>query len=240
MKRLIAILSVTATLMVGSFLIAGPASAHVSVGSSDAVAGGYGVITFRVPNESDTAGTVGLRVELPADTPFSSVRTTPIPGWTVNTTTSAIDPPVTSGEQEISEAVTLVEWTAQAGTRIGPGEFGEFRLSVGPFPEADSVTFKAIQAYDDGSEVAWIEESADGTEPDNPAPILALAVGDGTDEHGGSGDAASAGEPIDTADAGNSGSGTATVALIIGIAGLVAGLAGLGLGLSARRRTVAE
>lgn len=54
-----------------------------------ATAGVLGAL--RVPDESDTAGTVGLEVTLPADHPLSSVRTTPVPGWTATTTKAAVD-----------------------------------------------------------------------------------------------------------------------------------------------------
>jgi uncharacterized protein YcnI len=39
---------------------------------------------LRVPTGSDPAGTVKLQVTLPTDTPSSSVRSTPRPGWTAD------------------------------------------------------------------------------------------------------------------------------------------------------------
>lgn len=59
-----------------------PAVAHVVADPETAVAGEYSVIAFRVPTESDTAGTVRLQVTLPADRPITSARTEPMPGWT--------------------------------------------------------------------------------------------------------------------------------------------------------------
>lgn len=243
MSRILRATVLAVGVLLASLALTGVASAHVSVSSADATQGGYGVITFRVPTESDTAGTVGLRVQLPEETPFASVRTTPMPGWTANLTRVAVDPPVDNGGQEITEAVSVVTWTAGAGTRIGPGEYAEFSLSVGPFPEVDSLVFKAIQTYDDGSEVAWIEETVEGQgEPEYPAPVLALPAGSGTDEHG----ATAQSDPSDnatddasgTAESDGSGTGLATTALVVGAAGLIAGVLGLGFGLRARRRTV--
>jgi len=220
--------------------LSGVASAHVTVNSADAAQGGYGVLNFRVPNESDTAGTIGLRVQLPEDTPFASVRTTAVPGWTASLTRVAVDPPIENHGQEITEAVSVVTWTAQPGIRIGPGEYAEFSLSVGPFPEVDSLTFKAIQTYDDGTEVAWIEETVEGAEePELPAPVLALAGG--SDERGVAGDSVASGEPSgQRPDAADASSVLATAALVVGTAGLIVGVLGLGFGLSARRRTVQE
>jgi len=56
-----------------------PAFAHVTAQPGTAAKGGYAVVNFRVPNGSDTAGTVGLTTSLPNDHPISSVRTTPVP-----------------------------------------------------------------------------------------------------------------------------------------------------------------
>jgi len=215
-------------------LLTGTASAHVTVNSTEATQGGYGVVTFRVPNESDTAGTVQLRVQLPEDTPFASVRTTPIPGWGPTLTSVTLDPPVDSGGQQVSEAVSVVTWTADASTRIEPGTYLEFPLSLGPFPDVDSIVFKAIQTYDDGTEVAWIEEAAEGNaEPEHPAPVLFLAdspgLGANTDSESESGTAAQ-----------DNGTGLAVAALTVGVVALGVALLGLLFGLQARRRTVEQ
>ena len=46
-------------------LSATPASAHVTVSSPDASAGGFGKLVFRVPTESETAATTKIRITLP-------------------------------------------------------------------------------------------------------------------------------------------------------------------------------
>ncbi len=252
--RAVAVLALTAVLLaVGG----GVASAHVTVSSTDAAPGGYGKIVFRVPNESDTASTVAVRVQVPTDTPLTSLRSQPVPGWTTTLTTAELDPPVEVGGEEVTEAVSVVEFRAEAGEGIAPGEFQEFALSGGPFPEAESLTFNAVQVYSDGTEAAWIEPTVPGQpEPDRPAPVLSLTAESGaaTDAHGGDASADTAtdagtdtasGTTTDTttdgattAAAGDGGNGTAVTALVIAVLGLLAGLAGLALGLSARRRTV--
>lgn len=210
------------------------ASAHVGVSSADAAPGGFGEVTLRVPNESETASTISLRVQIPAEAPLASVRTKPVPGWTATLTRSAIDPPVDVHGTEVSEAVTEITWTADPGAGIGPGQYQTFSLSGGPFPDVDTITFPTLQTYDDGEESAWIEPTIEGqAEPEDPAPTLTLvntaADGDAADE------GTSEASVSDTADD-SDGSGLAVTALVLGIAGLIAGLAGLGLGLSARRR----
>ncbi len=219
--------------LVASVVVATGASAHVTVSSDDATAGGYGKLTFRVPNESDTASTVALRVSIPEDQALASLRVQPLPGWTVTTTSSQLAEPVEVHGQEISEYVSVVEFRAEAGTGVAPGEFQEFSLSGGPFPDADTLTFPAVQTYSDGTESAWIEPTVAGQEePERPAPTLAL-TGEATavetaaasDEHGHGG-------PVSNEPAG--------LALFLAILALTVGVAGVVLGYRAGRRTVSS
>jgi uncharacterized protein YcnI len=226
---------------------AGVASAHVTVSSPDAAPGGYGKITFRVPDESDTASTVGLRIQLPTDTPLTSLRAQPVPGWTVTLTSVELDPPVEVHGEQVTTAVSVVEYRAAAGGGIAPGQFQEFALSGGPFPETDELVFNAVQTYSDGSESAWIEPTVAGQpEPEHPAPVLSLAAapGGGSDTAAGTGAGAgsdtAAGTDGAAAEAAGDANGLAVTALVVAVLGLVAGLAGLGLGLAARRRTVSS
>ncbi|WP_261327359.1 YcnI family copper-binding membrane protein [Modestobacter marinus] len=216
---------------------AGVASAHVTVSSADAAPGGYGKLTFRVPNESDAASTVGLRIQLPTDTPLTSVRAQPVPGWTVTLTRAQLPEPIEVSGGEVDEVVSVVEYRAVDGGGVAPGQFQEFALSGGPFPDAESLAFNVVQSYSDGSEVAWIEPTIEGQgEPEHPAAVLSLASADGgtSDAHGGT---TETGAASGTDDGGN---GLAVTALVVAVLGLVAGLTGLVLGLRARRRTVSS
>jgi len=200
---------------------AAPAFAHVTAQPGTAQQGGYAVVTMRVPNESDTAGTVKLEVTLPADTPFTSVRTTPMAGWTATLTKSPLNPPAQINGRSVTEAVTLVTFTAAPGTRIAQGQFVDFPISLGPMPkDRDSVSFPAKQTYDNGEVVAWDQPTpADGSEPEHPAPTVKLLPASG-DGHGGHGDTPQA-AATDSGDA---------AARWLGGAGLVVGALGLGVG----------
>jgi uncharacterized protein len=157
-------------------LTAAPASAHVTVSSPDAAAGGFGKVVFRVPTESDTASTTKLRVTLPEDTPFAFVSAQPKPGWTVDVERAKLDEPITSHGTTLSEAVRTVTWST-SGDGIAPGEFDEFALSLGQFPEVKTLSFAAVQTYDDGEVVAWDQPTdKGGEEPERPAPTLELAT----------------------------------------------------------------
>ncbi|HWU59650.1 MAG TPA: YcnI family protein, partial [Microbacteriaceae bacterium] len=108
------------------------ASAHVRVTPDQAAAGGYSVLTFRVPTESATASTVKLEVDFPTATPFSSVSYQPVPGWSAQVATQKLAKPVKTKDATITEAVTKVVWTADAGASIAPGQFQQFSVSAGP------------------------------------------------------------------------------------------------------------
>ncbi|SDU18813.1 YcnI family copper-binding membrane protein [Jiangella alkaliphila] len=222
-------------------VLAAGAAAHVTIRPDVDTAGSYAKITVRVPNESDTAGTVQVRLDLPADTPIPSVRVQPHPGWTAELTTTQFPEPVQVGDRTLEEAVTAVTWTADPGVRIDPGEFDEFAISAGPLPEAGMYLFPATQTYDDGEVVAWAEETVEGEEePERPAPVLEVVEATSEDGHGGGASAenvADEGADEDSSAASSSdGDDSDALARGIGIGGLVVGAAGLGVGAAALRR----
>lgn len=159
-------------------LVGAPASAHVTVDSPDAEAGGFGKLVFRVPTESDTASTTKVTVRLPKDTPFAFVSTKTKPGWNVTMDTVKHDEPVKADGFTVTKTVSKITWTAEKGNAIRPGEFDEFALSVGPFPDDPDtdLTFPAVQRYSDGTTVTWNQPTPrSGEEPEHPAPTLTLA-----------------------------------------------------------------
>ena len=175
MRAAFAIGATTAVAVLG---FAGVAQAHVTVNPSDATQGGYTRIAFRVPTESDTLSTTKVQVNLPTDEPVASVSIMPVPGWTAKVIPTRLAKPITTDDgDQVTEAISEIDWTADsAATAIKPGEFQEFPVSLGPLPETDSMTFKALQTYSDGSIVRWIDVATPGgPEPEHPAPVLHLA-----------------------------------------------------------------
>jgi periplasmic copper chaperone A len=187
MSRLLARFGVVLTAAVA--LVAGGGSlavAHVSVHADEAVRGGSTEIAFRVPTESDTATTVTVQVAFPAGTPVAKVAVLPLAGWTYRVTRRTLPAPVAAGHgQEVSEVVDVVEWNATGpDPAVWPGEYQVFRVVAGPLPDVDRLVFKVVQTYSDGRVQRWIDEPvAGGPEPENPAPVLALAAGS-TPGHG--------------------------------------------------------
>lgn len=200
-----------------------PAAAHVTAQPGEAAQGDFTKIAFRTPNESATAGTVKLEVTLPAEHPISFVSTKPIPGWTAQMIKQQLATPIDTHGEKITEAVRTVTWTAQPGTKIGPGEFTEFEISVGPLPtDTDQLVMPAVQTYDDGTVVRWDEvpPAAGAAEPERPAPVLKLVATQNADPA--------------AADAGASATGSSdNTARWLAGAGVLLGALALGVGIGA-------
>ena len=205
----------------GALLIgAGAASAHVVVSAPDAQQGGYSVLTFRVPTESDTASTSSVKVTLPG---LNSARTQPIPGWT------------STVEKDSADLAVSVTWTANPGSEVGPGQFQQFLLSAGPLPEQENVSFPATQTYTDGEVVNWDESMTDGSEPELPAPTLTLAAASG-DAHGSAHTETTATAEASSQMSSEASSEDTTARWLAGV-GLVLGAVGAGLGIGATIRS---
>jgi uncharacterized protein YcnI len=210
-----------------ALLGAAPAAAHVHADSDDAVQGDYGKITFKVPNEKDNSGTIKVQISFPADHPVGGAKTKPVPGWTAKVSKKKLAKPIQEGENQLSEQVTTVTWTANPGTRINPGEFQEFDINAGPLPtDTKELALPAAQTYDDGEVVNWNQPTKEGQpEPERPAPTVELAASEGAaHSHG---ETASAGS-------GDAEHGSADeTARWLGGAGLAVGALGLGAGAGA-------
>jgi uncharacterized protein YcnI len=228
--RLVLVGALTIAAVVG---LPSPAAAHVTI-QGEGEQGGFGVVTFTVPNERPNAGTVRLAVKLPDEYALPFVSAQPKPGWTVETSMRTLDEPVDAFGEQVSEVVDVVEWS---GGTINPGEFDAFSLQVGPFPEdADQLVFPTIQYYSNGEEVSWIEETPPGgEEPEFPAPVLPLVAPDDTDATADDSDdeqaAAATQEEEEDEDDGDA---LAIAALVVGSLALVVALATL---VMSRRRT---
>ncbi|MFE7758187.1 YcnI family protein [Streptomyces sp. NPDC057429] len=223
-------------------LLAGPASAHVSVQpQGEAAKGGYATINFKVPNERDDASTTKLEVSFPTDHPLASVSPQTVPGWKIEVTRSKLPKPLDVHGKKINEAVSKVTWTAD-GSGIEPGYFQQFPLSVGQLPEdADQLVFKALQTYSNKEVVRWIEEPVEGgEEPASPAPVLKLTTAAANAHGAAADDKSSETGHADDAKASSrtaaSSSGNDSTARVLGVVGIVIGIAGVAFGVLAGRR----
>jgi len=228
-KRRIA--TVSAIAAAGVLLLAGPASAHVTVQPSTAVKGASDqTFSFRVPNEKDNASTTELQVYFPTATPIASVLVAPTPGWKATITNVKLATPIQTDDGAITDAVSEITWT---GGSIAPGYYQDFTVDMGQLPSnTGSLTFKALQTYSDGTIVRWIQNEVPGQpEPANPAPVLTLT------NAAGSGSGTSTPPPAPTkATAAATSSDSDTTARVLGGIGVVIGLLGVAFGFLGWRR----
>jgi uncharacterized protein YcnI len=233
MKRII--LASAATL--SALAVPAVAQAHVTVQPSTAPAGSFVVEDVRVPNETDDAITTKVAVQFPEGFAEASYQT--VPGWTVKVVKEKLATPVKTDDGEVTEGIKTMTWTAKSKAGgIAPGQFQDFPLSVQiPGKAGDTLTFKALQTYSDGTVARWIG----APDADKPAPQVQVTAA--ADDHSATAAPAAAGTvttentSAPAAAAGStddSDSNTlAIIALIVGALGLLAGGAGLA---SARRR----
>jgi uncharacterized protein YcnI len=172
-KRWIGRLGVVAVLVAVVVAVAAPAWAHVTIRPKSAERGSFDILSFSVPNESDTASTTQLEVTFPTDRPIAFVSIQPKPGWTYTVEKTTLPKPVKAEGGEITEAVSKITWS---GGEIKPGEFDLFTVSAGPLPtKGKQLLFPAAQTYSDGEVVNWNEATPPGgEEPEHPAPVLKL------------------------------------------------------------------
>jgi periplasmic copper chaperone A len=234
MKRI-----VLATAAAGVLAIPATASAHVTIQPKTAAAGAYTVESVRVPNETDDAVTNKITVQFPEG--FAEVSYQSIPGWTVKVTKEKLATPVRTDDGEVTEGVKTITWTSGAKTAgIKPGQFQDFPLSVQiPGRAGDTLTFKALQYYSDGSVARWIG----APDADKPAPQVQVTAAaatpatSGTSATGGTATTENTSAPTGASsssdDSSDSSRTLAIIALIVGALGLAAG----GAGLAASRRS---
>lgn len=215
-------------------LLPAAAGAHVTLRTESTASGSFSALTFRVPNESDTASTVKLEVQLPTDTPFLYVSTKPLPGWTVKTTEAPLPEPVEAEGTKITKAVSTVVWTASPAASVKPSEYQDFSISVGPLPKPGAIEIPAVQTYSDGKVVKWNEPTpASGEEPEYPVPTFVITAAETNSAEGA--EAAPAPSTGDSAASAND--ATDPVARALGIGGLLVGVAGVATAVVAVRRS---
>lgn len=177
-----ALLSACALLLVAAV----PASAHVTIQPGESTTGAFARFVVRVPNEHETAATIKVEVQMPAE--LGEVRYQPKQGWTrtVNGRT--------------------VVWE---GGRIAPGEFDEFGFSTRMPEKAGELVFPSLQTYDNGEVVSWTGPA----EADKPAGRVVVRQADGaTGGHGATTPPTT--EAAATGDGGDGGDSTNTLAVV--------------------------
>ena len=232
LRRAGATLAAAALVGAAALLTAPAASAHVRVIPESTAGGGFAKLTFRVPNESDTAGTTSVVVTLPEKAPLAFVSVQPVSGWTATVTKAKLATPVDVHGTKIEEAARTITWKAAPGAQIAPGQFQEFAISGGPLPDSGEMVFAATQTYSDGEVVNWNQPQAAGAaEPENPAPAFTITAPEGDGHAADAEDAAAAVPAAATTDAGEDDESSAALwlagaALVVGAGGVLVGALG--------------
>jgi uncharacterized protein YcnI len=196
--------SAAVTTLAALAALAPAAGAHVTVNPTSAPAGEPAILSFVVPNEEDAASTVKVEIDFDQEHPIPFVAVQPVAGWTSKVSTVQLAKPITTDDGTVTSAVSQITWT---GGPLKAGEFQQFTISADPLPAGiDTLVFKAIQTYDNGDVVRWIDVVPKGQpEPEHPAPQLTLTASTPNE----------------------SGSSSDTTARVLGIVGIAVGVVGV-------------
>jgi uncharacterized protein YcnI len=232
------------TLLALLVLLAAPASAHVSANPGSAPAGESAVIHFRVSHGCDESPTTAVSVQIP-DT-VAGVTPEFIPGWSIDTTTGPLAEPVELHGETVTEGTREITWSG--GAAIPDDAFFEFGVSMQlPDQPGETLYFPVVQTCESG-ETGWIQIPAEGEDEhdlDTPAPSVTLTdstAGEGNDhDHASEPDdhseAASASEPVATAELATSEQSSTSILPVVLAAGGIGLAAGVAAVLIVRRRT---
>lgn len=185
-----------------------PAWAHVEVSPETAAKGETTTFTFSVPNEEAPAKTTAVEFLWPEDVTFARVSPVEKPGWTATTSERS------------------VKWS---GGAIGGEEEETFNVTLGPLPNNETITFKALQTYDNGEVVRWIGAA----KTDNPAPVVTLTGPAVTTTQA---PVATTTKKVLNAEEKNDSDDKSAVTTIVIVAAFVLAGIGVGIAISARRR----
>ena len=154
---------VAAILPVLALIVAGTASAHVTVRPDSVGVGKFQTFNISVPTEQDQP-TVGLRLVVPGG--LEHVSPTVKPGWSARLVEEEAEGEGTeSGEHSDEMVVKEIVWS---GGSI-PAHFrDDFTFSARVPANETVLVWKAYQTYKDGSVVAW-ELTPDQAQPKNEA-----------------------------------------------------------------------
>jgi uncharacterized protein YcnI len=130
---------IAAVMGLAALVAAAPAWAHVKVTANHTWRGGVAMLTFSVPDESETGvPTTQLSIVLPNVT---SAHTEVMAGWTAQL-----------NHDIAAEVFHSMTWTAAPNAGIPADQFALFRIEV-TLPSTDTASFRATQTDADGKVV---------------------------------------------------------------------------------------
>jgi uncharacterized protein YcnI len=144
------------------------ASAHITLETQEAKAGGAYKAIFRVPHGCDGAATIKLTVKVPEG--YFAVKPMPHAGWTIDTKTGKYAKAYDNFGTKLTEGVVEVSWS---GGNLPDAYYDEFvmRGTLAADLPAGPLYFPVVQECEGGKVDRWIEIPEEGKpEPETPAP----------------------------------------------------------------------
>jgi uncharacterized protein YcnI len=210
--------------VVGALAVAGPAAADVTVSPSAAPRGGPAELAFHVTEDRPGAYTTQIELDAPEATPIAEIYPMSADDWAPRVATRQLSQPVELIHgTTTTEVVSSITWLRVTGPPADPAKPAEVRVSLGPMPTTETVSFTVVQTYSDGTVIRWADPPASGgTQPAHPAPVVALLddpAAAGHDGHGSGGDSSGATVAGSGGRSGGSGPyGVLAAGLLVGLA----------------------
>lgn len=156
-------------------LLSLPASAHVTLATTEAAPNSYYRGTLRIPHGCDGAATTTVRVQIPEG--VIGVKPMPKSGWTLTTQKGAYAKTYQDHGKAVTEGVREIVWS---GGSLADEHYDEFTFSsfVAGDGGKDGVMYFPVTQLCDKAQAAWTETpSAGQTSRDLkfPAPALRFA-----------------------------------------------------------------
>ncbi len=212
-----------------TFLVAAPASAHVTVTPTETAAGAYTVLTFSVGHGCEGSPTNKITIQVPEG--INTVTPTRQPFYDVKVTKEKLAEPVKDAHgNELTERDATIVYTAK--TPLPDGQRDAFEVSLQLPEEEGTLAFPTVQTCEKG-ETAWVEETPEGAteEPESPAPAFEVTAAEAEDGHGhGAEESAEKAEPAAAEIEDGDSNVWVAVGAGAGILGLIAGTTALALG----------
>jgi len=140
--------------LIGLMLIAGTATAHVTVKNPKTAVGARGTFTVGVPNERPDSATVSVALRIPAG--FRQVKPVARAGW--------------KAAQQRQGGMTVITWS---GGRVTGTADVVFRFTALAPQKAGPYRIPSLQTYEDGEVVRWIGPE----DTEFPAPVITIGAG---------------------------------------------------------------
>lgn len=220
--------------LLGVLAFATPAQAKVSIVPGAARGGETATFAFRMANQQSDTNSTRLELVIPQDKNIAFAEVTPANGWNATIVPRPLAQPMQVGDKTITQVVGSI---VLDGGSVGPLQFEQFLITLGPLPMDGALTFDAAQTYSNGRVERWTGTNAPSislSAANAPgAPPVVAAPNNGADSAGPA-DPGLAGQA--PAEAETSGSSFPALALMWGALGLAIVIVAL-VGIRARLRT---